>query len=76
MKQLTMFMTQRLQNFNIVYESGARYKKYARDLKNGVNDVTKEDVQSARRGFVLALTSQAMISNILMDIMAVHITQP
>lgn len=61
-KQLTMFMTQRLQNYNIVYESGARYKKYARDLKNGVNDVTKEDVQSARRGLVLALTSQATAS--------------
>lgn len=61
-KQLTMFMTQRLQNFNIVYESAARFKKYADDAKKGINSVTSNDVNEARTDLVRSVSSQLVAS--------------
>ena len=58
MKLFNMFMTQRLQNFNIMYEATAEYNAYARDLKKGLNGVTKEDVKQKRNALVRATASQ------------------
>ena len=57
-RQLTMFMTQRLQNFNIVYESVARLNRYRADYKNGRNGVTEADVKEAWHGVARAVSSQ------------------
>lgn len=57
-KQMTMFMTQRLQNFNIVYDAAAELICYSRDAKRGLNGVTKEDVKEKSERFVRAVVSQ------------------
>ena len=57
-KQMTMFMTQRLQNFNIVYDAAAELICYSRDAKRGLNGVTKEDVKEKSKRFVRAVVSQ------------------
>lgn len=57
-KQLTMFMTQRLQNFNIVYEGLGRWKKYSADYKYGRNDVTRADLAEARNTALRSVGSQ------------------
>lgn len=57
-KQLTMFMTQRLQNFNIVYESAARFAKYSADSKKGINGITTGDVAEARQDLIRSVGSQ------------------
>lgn len=57
-KQLTMFMTQRLQNFNIVYEGLGRWKKYSSDYKYGRNGVTKADLAEARNTALRSVGSQ------------------
>ena len=59
-KQLTMFMTQRLQNFNIVYDATAQYMKYRHDASQGLNGVTKSDVKEARVGLARAVSSQVI----------------
>lgn len=46
-KQLTMFLTQRLQNFNIVFDAAATYSKYRSDFREKKNGVTAEDVRQA-----------------------------
>lgn len=46
-KQLTMFLTQRLQNFNILYDAAATYSKYRSDFREKKNGVTAEDVRQA-----------------------------
>ena len=58
-KQLTMFMTQRLQNYNIVYEAAGRWRRYSADYKAGANAVTHDDLKEARRDFRRAVISQA-----------------
>ena len=58
MRTLTMFMTQRMQNFNIMYDAAGRYTKYRSDYAHGRNGVTKADVADARRGLVRAVSSQ------------------
>lgn len=67
-RSLTMFMTQRLQNFNIVYSAARRYAKYSSDLKQNKNDVTREDVREARGNLTRAITSQAVATAALAGI--------
>ena len=57
-KQLTMFMTQRLQNTNILYDAAATYSHYVRDADAGRNGVTAADVKQARTRLVWAVSSQ------------------
>ena len=57
-KQLTMFMTQRLQNANILYDAAATYSHYVRDTDNGRNGVTAADVKQARTRLAWAVSSQ------------------
>lgn len=57
-KQMTMFMTQRLQNFNIVYDAAAELICYSRDAKRGLNGVTRQDVKEKSERFVRAVVSQ------------------
>ena len=59
-RSMTMFMTQRLQNFNIVYSSAIKWAKYSSDYRKGINDVTKADVQKARSGFIHGVTAVLM----------------
>ena len=59
-KSMTMFMTQRLQNQNILYEAGERLAKYEADFKNGENGVTEADVKQARKDMFNAVSSQLM----------------
>lgn len=46
-KQLTMFLTQRLQNFNILYDACATYSTMKSDFQARRNGVTAEDVRQA-----------------------------
>lgn len=57
-KSLSMFMTQRLQNFNILYDAAGTYNRYLKDYKKGLNGVTAEDVKGARKTLVRSVTSQ------------------
>ena len=57
-KTFTMFMTQRLQNFNIVYDSTAAYQKARADFANGKNGVTRADVTEAKQTMVRSICSQ------------------
>ena len=59
-KSMTMFMTQRLQNQNILYEAGERLAKYESDFKDGKNGVTEADVKKARKDMFNAVSSQIM----------------
>lgn len=65
-KQLTMFLTQRLQNFNILYDAAATYSKYKADAKAGRNGVTTEDVRQAgiatRRAVISQVVAAATIT--------------
>lgn len=56
-KQLTMFMTERLQNANMVFDAVGTYNAYARDYRNGENDVTEEDVRQAKQTVVRTTSS-------------------
>jgi len=55
-KQLTMFLTQRLQNFNILYDSAATYSQARKDFKAG--SVTAQQLGEARRNVRRAVASQ------------------
>lgn len=57
-KQLTMYMTQRLQNTNIMYDATQRAIRYQQDFKAGRNGVTAEDVHDARMKCFGAYASQ------------------
>lgn len=57
-RMLTMFMTQRLQNFNILFDATASYQKARADKANGRNGVTQADVAEARTDLVRAVSSQ------------------
>lgn len=57
-RTFTMFMTQRLQNFNILYDSACSYQKARADFANNRNGVTKADVSEAKNELVRAGTSQ------------------
>jgi hypothetical protein len=55
-RQLTMFLTQRLQNFNILYDAAASYGQMKEDLKTG--RATQADVTEARTTLNRAVGSQ------------------
>lgn len=64
-KSLTMFSTQRMQNYNILYDSIATARKYRQDYKKGINGVTREDVKEANRTARRAITSQIVSAAVL-----------
>ncbi len=64
-KALTMFSTQRMQNFNILYDSYRTWQTYKKDEKAGKNGVTKEDVKQAKKTFVSAVASQIVAEAVL-----------
>ena len=57
-KSLTMFMTQRLQNFNILYDAAGSYQKARSDFANGRNGVTRADVAEAKAQLARSVGSQ------------------
>lgn len=59
-KSLTMFMTQRLQNFNILYDAAGSYAKMRADFAAKRNDVTQKDVDEARNQLVSSVSSQVI----------------
>lgn len=64
-KALTMFSTQRMQNYNILFDSIATARRYRQDFKNGLNGVTAEDVKLANRTARRAVTSQIVSAAVL-----------
>lgn len=64
-KALTMFSTQRMQNYNILFDSIATARRYRQDFKNGLNGVTAEDVKQANRTARRAVTSQIVSAAVL-----------
>ena len=64
-KSFTMFSTQRMQNYNILYDSIATARKYRQDYKKGINGVTREDVKEANRTARRAITSQIVSAAVL-----------
>lgn len=64
-KALTMFSTQRMQNYNILFDSIATARRYRQDFKNGLNSVTAEDVKQANRTARRAVTSQIVSAAVL-----------
>lgn len=62
---LTMYKSEAFANFNILYDSVARLKKYADDLKDGKNGVTKADVSKARWQLANSITSVVIASSVL-----------
>ncbi len=56
MKTVTMFKTDSIQQFNIVYEGIARYRKYAADFKAGKNGVTQADLDTAKKKLANGVT--------------------
>jgi hypothetical protein len=64
-KMFTMFMTQRLQNFNIIYDAGITLSKMKSDFKNGKNGVTIEDVKQAKGKMARAVSSQLFSAAVL-----------
>ena len=69
-KSLTMFMTQRLQNFNILYEAGQRFAQYESDFRDGKNGVTQEDLNQAKTDLANAVTSQVASTAMLVALKA------
>ena len=57
-KSMSMYMTQRLQNFNILYDSINEYRSRSYDYKNGLNEITKKDVIESKDRMVRAIASQ------------------
>lgn len=64
-KSFTMFSTQRMQNYNILFDSVATARRYRQDFKNGLNGVTAEDVKQANRTARRAVTSQIVSAAVL-----------
>lgn len=64
-KSFTMFSTQRMQNYNILFDSIATARRYRQDFKNGLNGVTAEDVKLANRTARRAVTSQIVSAAVL-----------
>ena len=57
-KHLVMFMTQRLQNANVLYDAVGTYNAAVRDRRAGKNGVTDADIKEAQQGLTRAVTSQ------------------
>lgn len=64
-KSFTMFSTQRMQNYNILFDSIATARRYRQDFKNGLNGVSAEDVKQANRTARRAVTSQIVSAAVL-----------
>lgn len=52
-----MFKSEAFANFNLLYDAVAKLRKYNADFKAGANDVTKADVNAAKRHLAGAATS-------------------
>lgn len=57
MKLFNMYKTQSNQNLNILIDANGTYIRMKRDLKNGLNGVTKSDVQAAGANLANAVSS-------------------
>lgn len=62
-KALTMFSTQRLQNYGIVYDAIGEYRARLADMKKGTG--TKEDVRAAGKNLARAFSSQIVAAAVL-----------
>lgn len=62
---LTMYKSEAFANFNILYDSIAKAKKYSADLKAGRNGVTQADVKQARGKIASAATSVVVASSLM-----------
>lgn len=62
-KALTMFSTQRLQNYGIVYDAIGEYRARLSDLKKGTG--TKEDVKTAKKNLARAVSSQIVAAAVI-----------
>lgn len=58
MRTLTMFMTQRLQNFGIMVEATGNYRAKAKEFKFNPTDANKKALAKAKKQFVRAISSQ------------------
>lgn len=58
MRTLTMFMTQRLQNFGIMVEATGNYRAKAKEFKFNPTDANKKTLAKAKKQFVRAISSQ------------------
>lgn len=58
MRTLTMFMTQRLQNFGIMVEATGNYRAKAKEFKFNPTDANKKALSKAKKQFVRAISSQ------------------
>ena len=67
-RAVTMFATQRLQNFNEVYDRIAQARKYAADYEAGINGVTEDDVREANRAVARSI-SGTVTSSIALTVM-------
>lgn len=74
-KQLTMFMTERLQNANMVFDAVGTYNAYLKDFRNGENDVSEDDVKQAKQTVVrtasslIAATASSVALKLLVDML-------
>lgn len=62
-KALTMFSTQRLQNYGIVYDAIGEYRARLEDMKKGTG--TKGDVRAAGKNLARAFSSQIVAAAVL-----------
>lgn len=62
-KALTMFSTQRLQNYGIVYDAIGEYRARLADMKKGTG--TKEEVRAAGKNLARAFSSQIVAAAVL-----------
>jgi hypothetical protein len=67
LRSLTMFMSERLQNANMVYDAVGTYNAYVKDFKNGENGVTEEDVKQAK--LELARTGTSLLAGTVMSVL-------
>lgn len=67
-RAVTMFATQRLQNFNEVYDRIQQARKYAADYEAGINGVTEADVREANKAAALSVAG-AVTSSIALTLM-------
>lgn len=58
MRTLTMFMTQRLQNFGIMVEATGNYRAKAKEFKFNPTDANKKALAKAKKQFARAISSQ------------------
>lgn len=62
---LTMYKSEAFANFNIMYDSVVKLRKYRSDLKEGKNGVTEADVRQAKWQLANSITSVVIASSVL-----------